>query len=201
LGAAVIGPFGNGRLGAKQPPADAATAFAIVTALETGLGLKIDRHQAGAAGYHPTRTAALSIDGAVVGHAGELHPDVADVFELDSRVALIEMDLNSLVAEQPSVQIEAISTFPHVDFDLSFEVDMAASAGELAATTGRASSLVENVTVFDDYRDEEAGLRAVAMRYRLRAFDRTLDAAEIAAERAKMIQEAAALGATLRGGA
>ena len=201
LGAAVIGPFGTGRLGIKQPPADAATAFAMVTALETGLGLKIDRHRAEAAGYHPTRTAALSIDGSVIGHAGELHPDVADVFELDGRVALIEMDLNSLVAEQPSVQIETISTFPHVDFDLSFEVDLGASAGELAATTGRASSLVENVTVFDDYRDEGAGLRAVAMRYRLRASDRTLDAAEIAAERTKMIQEAAALGATLRGGA
>ena len=53
--------------------------------------------------------------------------------------------------------------------------------------------------IFDDYRNDQ-GERAVAIRYRLRAFDRTLDADEIASERQKMIEAAEAAGVSLRGG-
>jgi phenylalanyl-tRNA synthetase beta chain len=201
LGLAAIGPFGKSKIGTKPDRADATTALAIVESLAAGLGLDIGRHQAVAPGFHPTRTAALMIGDTPIGFAGELHPDVADEFELDGRVAIVEVELSALVAEQPGIQLSPVSTFPHVDFDLSFEVEMAASAGELATSTRRASDLVETATIFDDYRDSGSGLRAVGVRYRLRAEDRTLDADEIAAEREKMIDKAGALGAKLRGGA
>jgi phenylalanyl-tRNA synthetase beta subunit len=58
---------------------------------------------------------------------------------------------------------------------------------------------VESATIFDDYRDDDSGLRAVAVRYRLRAQDRTLEADDIAATRGDMIKEAESLGAKLRG--
>jgi phenylalanyl-tRNA synthetase beta chain len=135
----------------------------------------------------------------VIGEAGELHPDVAEQFELGGRVAILEIDLDPLVAIRPAKQMDVVSTFPHVDFDLSFEVGIHASAAELLAATEAASDLVERARVFDDYRDDGGGLRAVGLRYRLRAADRTLDADEIAAERTRMIQRAATLGATLRG--
>ncbi|MEA2000750.1 MAG: phenylalanine--tRNA ligase subunit beta [Actinomycetota bacterium] len=200
LAVAAIGPFGNSNIGTKSERADATTALAIVRSLAAGLGLDIDRHQSVAPGFHPTRTAGLRIGDTTIGFAGELHPDVADEFELEDRVAIVEVELSAVTAEQTSVQLSPVSTFPHVDFDLSFEVDMAASAGELAASTRRASDLVEKATIFDDYRDSGSGLRAVAVRYRLRAADRTLDADEIATEREKMIDKASALGAKLRGG-
>ena len=199
LAVAVIGGFGNEVMGARAPRADAATALGIATAIEAALGLDMTRRPAAVAGYHPTRTAEVSVGGVVVGHAGELHPDVADQFELDGRVAILEFDLEPLTAERASVQMRPISTFPHVDFDLSFELEATASAGNLAAATAQVSTLVEDARVFDDYRDDEAGLRAVAVRYRLRAPDRTLNAEEIAAERQRMIDEAGELGARLRG--
>jgi phenylalanyl-tRNA synthetase beta chain len=92
-----------------------------------------------------------------------------------------------------------VSTFPHVDFDLSFEVAPDLPAVELIKRTASVSPLIERAEVFDDYRNPETGLRAVAIRYRLRALDRTLSGDEVAAERAKMIEAAAELGATLRG--
>jgi phenylalanyl-tRNA synthetase beta chain len=92
-----------------------------------------------------------------------------------------------------------VSNYPHVDFDLSFEVAHDTAAAELVAATEQASGLIEQVSVFDDYRDAERGLRAVALRYRLRAPDRTLDAEEIATVRAQLIDEATRHGATLRG--
>ena len=199
LGVAIAGPFGGARVGEKGTDADVSTALSLVTFLASSLGVTIEREQAEAPGFHPTRTAAVSVDSVSIGYAGELHPDVAAEFELGGRVALLEVDLEALVAEQPSVRMAAVSTFPHVDFDLSFEVPSDAAAGDLARSTGAVSPLVERASIFDDYRDPANDLRAVAIRYRLRATDRTLEAEEIAAMRKQMIDSAAALGAVLRG--
>ncbi len=200
LAVAILGPYGSGGMNGSSPPADASTALAVVQSLSDGLGVSIQRRAGRRAGLHPTRTAELVSGGSVVGFAGELHPDVVEEFELSGRVAVIEMDLDPLVAGQPSVQMAPVSTYPHVDFDLSFEVAIDANAAELLNATNLGSHLVESAAIFDDYRSDE-GERSVAIRYRLRATDRTLDAEEIAAERDKMITKAAAQGATLRGGA
>jgi phenylalanyl-tRNA synthetase beta chain len=201
LGVAVVGAFGTVGLDSGAVQADATTALGIVSAIEKGLGVEIERSAGTVAGFHPTRTAALTIDGIVVGHAGELHPDVAEAADIDGRVAIIEMELAPLTAPRSSVQMAPISTFPHVDFDLSFEVELDAAAGAIASVTGGVSDLVERATIFDDYRDPAGGLRAIAVRYRLRAPDRTLQADEIAAVRAEMIEVAAVHGAVLRGAA
>jgi phenylalanyl-tRNA synthetase beta chain len=198
---AVVGPFGRINLGSTPDDADATAALGIVRAIEQGLGVRIERSADTAAGFHPTRTARLTVDGVKVGYAGELHPDLADLAEIDARVAILEMELAPLTASRDSVQMTPVSTFPHVDFDLSFEVDMDAAAGPIASATGAVSDLVERAMIFDDYRDPTRGLRAVAVRYRLRAPDRTLQSDEIAAVRNQMIEAAAALGATLRGAA
>ena len=199
LAIAISGPYGTRRLGDAVPDADATTALGIVAALSDAMDVAIERTHAAPRGYHPTRTAALTIDGRVIGHAGELHPDVADEFELAGRVAVLEMDLDPLVAITTPRQMDPVSTYPHVDFDLSFEVPHEMSAAKLLTVTMTASDLVEQARVFDDYRDAERGLRSIALRYRLRAADRTLEADEIAAERTRMIEQAAAFGATLRG--
>jgi len=199
LAVAVAGPFGPIGIGETPTEADATSALAIVAAIAKTMEVAIVRRPAAPVGFHPTRTAELLVDAEVIGVAGELHPDVAEQFELDTRVAILEIDLDPLVAIRPARQMDAVSNFPHVDFDLSFEVGLDASAAELLEATRAASELVERATVFDDYRDPNGDLRAVGLRYRLRAPDRTLDADEIAAQRAGMIEQAAALGATLRG--
>ncbi len=201
LAVAIVGPFGRSHLGSASAEADATSALGIVNGIERGLGVRIERRAGVASGFHPTRTAALYVDGEKVGYAGELHPDVADTVEIDGRVAILEFELAPLTRPRASVQMSAVSTFPHVDFDLSFEVEPDAAAGEVASVTGAVSDLVERAMIFDDYRDPTKGLRAVAVRYRLRAPDRTLGADEIAAVRNAMISAAAAWGAGLRGSA
>lgn len=199
LAVAVTGPYGPRTLSETPPDADATTAFGIVASLSEALNVPVARQPAAPQGYHPTRTAALTVHGQTVGYAGELHPRVAEQYELGGRVAVLEVDLDPFVGQADAHQLMPVSSFPHVDFDLSFEVAPDASAAALVAATRAVSELVERVVVFDDYRDPEGELRAVALRYRLRADDRTLDAEEIAGERARMIEQAAALGATLRG--
>ncbi|NND04592.1 MAG: phenylalanine--tRNA ligase subunit beta [Acidimicrobiia bacterium] len=178
---------------------DAASAFGIVAAVAERLGIDIDREAAQPPGFHPTRTAALEIDGNAIGYAGEIHPDVLSTFEIDTRVAAIEVTLDPLIAGHAARQMRTVSTYPHVDFDLSFDVPSSLAGGDLVAATSKAATSLEQVDVFDDFTHPDTGQRSVALRYRLRAPDRTLERAEIDSERDRIVAAAAALGATLRG--
>ncbi len=199
LAVVVAGPFGSEALGAAPADADATTALAVLRALERTTGHTIERQPVARPGLHPRRGAAVAIDGDVVGFAGELHPDVAAMYDIDVRVAVLEMNLDPLVAPVAPAQLRPVSTYPHVDFDLSFDVPVALAAADLVAATRGASDLVEGAEVFDEYRPKGGGQRSVAVRYRLRAEDRTLGAEEIEAARLGMIDAAATLGASLRG--
>jgi len=196
---AIAGPFGTSETGAELSAADAATALAIVTAVAQRMGLEVKRSAAQPPGYHPTRTALIEVDGVEAGHAGEIHPDVAAAFEIDGRVGVIELELAPLVAAKRPIEMRAVSTYPHVDFDLSFDVPASMAGGDLIQATRLASPLVEESLVFDDFVHPESGKRSIAIRYRLRASDRTLAREEIDKERDALVAAAAALGATLRG--
>lgn len=193
LAVAIAGSFGGAE-------ADASAALAVVTALAERLGIEFVREPAQPAGFHPTRTAALEVQGKLIGHAGELHPDTLQVFEIDRRVAVFEVELGPLIAGHAARQMQEVSTFPHVDFDLSFDLPASLAGGDLVDATRRSSDLIESAEVFDDFMHPETGQRSIAVRYRLRAADRTLERTEIDNEREKLVAAAAALGATLRGG-
>jgi phenylalanyl-tRNA synthetase beta chain len=76
------------------------------------------------------------------------------------------------------------------------------SAAELVSTTSAAAQgLIESARVFDEFKGESLGenRKALAITYRLRAPDRTLEQKEIASIRQSMIDAAASIGARLRG--
>jgi phenylalanyl-tRNA synthetase beta chain len=151
-------------------------------------------------GFHPGRTAALIIDGAVVGHVGELAPSVARHYEISGRVAVAEIDLDPLLAVREPGMSATPSTYPFVDFDLSFMMSAEQPVQPVVnATKQAASGLVESARVFDEFREVGEGLKAVAIRYRLRSADRTLTNEDVAPVREAMIDAATELGAKLRG--
>jgi phenylalanyl-tRNA synthetase beta chain len=127
---------------------------------------------------------------------------VARAFDIEGRVAVGEVDLAPLLRRPDWAQARAPSPFPPLDFDLSFLVgEDTPAATLLEATIGAGGSLVEEARVFDVFRGEgmDAGMKAVAMRYRLRAPDRTLESSELAKVREAMIEAAGEVGARLRG--
>ncbi len=84
------GWWGPGRVATWGDAVDAARAVADAC----GVTLKVvaDDH----APWHPGRCAALMVDGTLVGHAGELHPEVVAAFGLPERTAAMELDLDLL---------------------------------------------------------------------------------------------------------
>lgn len=151
---------------------------------------------------HPVRGAEVRLDGAVVGHVGELHPRVARAWELPGRVVVGELAVAPLVAERPLWRFREPSSFPPSDFDLAFVAgDDLSTDALLDALSDAVGDLGEALDVFDEYRGESvgAGRRSLAVRVRLRAPDRTLTNEEAGEVRAAAIAAVERLGADLRG--
>ena len=157
---------------------------------------------ASVAPWHPGRCAALSLDGRVIGHAGELHPRVVAALGLPGRTVAVELDLDAFDVPAPATT-PSVSGFPPVLLDLALVVRDDVPAGEvLAAVRDGAGELLESARIFDLYRDADRlgdGLVSLAFALRFRAADRTLTIEEATAARDRAVAEAhARTGATLR---
>ncbi|HUG32316.1 MAG TPA: phenylalanine--tRNA ligase subunit beta [Acidimicrobiia bacterium] len=199
---AVVGDVGLETMDGARHQADGPTSLAVWQRLTNALGLDADVSVSSHPAFHPGRTAKVEVGGRVIGHVGELAPAVGRAFEIEGRVAAAELDLAPILAPVAPRLASAPSNFPHVDFDLSFLVSDDLPAADLvAATTAAAGALIEEVRVFDEFKGDsvEAGSKALAIRYRLRAPNRTLEQKEIGTIREAMITAATEIGARLRG--
>jgi phenylalanyl-tRNA synthetase beta chain len=168
-------------------------------------GIPAERVTVRAADYapwHPGRCAAVLVDDAVVGHAGELHPAVLSALELPRRTCAMEIDLDAVPAA-PVVQAGRLSTYPPALIDVALVVPQDVPAADVqAALVAGAGELLESVRLFDVYASEQLGegLRSLAYKLTFRAPDRTLKVEEaVAARDAAVASAASRTGAVLRG--
>jgi len=187
--------------GHPAEPVDWRDAVDAARAVAAAVGATVRLRQAAPAGFHPTRSAEVLVGDAVVGVAGELHPDaVADV---PGRVAAVEIDLEALFAAAPaSIGFAPISSMPAATQDLSLVVAAAVPADDvLRAVVEGAGGLLEHALLVDDYRGAGLpdGAKSLTFALRFRAPDRTLTAADAtAAKQAGVALAAERHGAGLR---
>jgi phenylalanyl-tRNA synthetase beta chain len=191
------GWWGAGRPVTWGDAVDAAHLVAEACGVE--LTVAPDAH----APWHPGRCAALSVDGRVVGHAGELHPHVVNAFSLPERTCAMEIELDLLATDEEVVlPAPRFSTFPVAKEDLALVVPEDVLSVDVATALRRGGGeLVESVRLFDVYEGEQVptGHRSLAFALRLRAPDRTLTPDEVAQVRADAVAEAGrSTGAVLR---
>lgn len=171
------------RFGAAEPW-DAFDAKGFALALARALGAT-DVAVAAAADVpylHPGVGAAITVAGAVVGHLGEVHPDVRARFGIDQPVYLAELDL-ARFAEPGPVQMRPVPRFPASSRDVSLLLPDAVPAAQVAAViAGAAEALVEHVALAEEYRDADKlgpDKKSQLWSITYRAADRTLTDAEI----------------------
>ena len=132
----------------------------------------------GASWHHPGRSAEMWIGDARIAVLGELHPEVAQRFELSRRVLLAEVDVDALLAlGNPDAPIVPLPKFPSVSRDLAVTVGRDAAVGDLLACIRSAGGpLLEAVELFDIYEGKQVaeGHKSVAFSLRLQAADHTL---------------------------
>ena len=147
-------------------------------------------------GFHPTRSARILLGGSEVGAVGEVDPGVVAAYGLAGRVGYFTVSLDAVVAgPRQGDQARRVSRFPASDIDLAFVVADDVPAAVVRDTLVRTGGdLAERVLLFDVYRGPTTGegRRSLAFHVRLRALDRTLTDAEVAAVRSRMIEAVAA---------
>jgi len=156
---------------------------AVQQMLET-LGAPAAQYRAAKlAPFHPGRCAALSIDGEDLGMLGQLHPEIAERYDLRHRAYLADIDLDALVRHISLIkELVPLSRFPSADRDLALVLPESVPAAAVDATIRSAGGdLLESVQVFDVYTGAPipAGFKSLALALRLRAADRTLTEGEV----------------------
>ena len=187
-------------LAGAEAPAAIAVWREVAAAL--GAGARIDQTVV-PPGLHPTRSATLQAGRGTIGAVGEIDPAVLDAFDVDERVAVVELRLDELLATEPKPpQWKPVSRFPSSDIDLAFVLPDEVPAEKLdRAVRQAAGSLLVDLELFDVYRGAGVaeGRRSLAYRLRLQAPDRNLTDADTAEVRAACVAAAGKLGAELRG--
>jgi phenylalanyl-tRNA synthetase beta chain len=175
----------TGSIVAKQPgqPAVAsgiADALDAVRVIAAAIGVAVDIRQGSHGALHPGRTAELFVAGNLVGYAGELVPSVATDRDLPRVVAVLELDLDALIAAAPDhVEAEPVLVFPAATQDVSLVVNLDVSAADVRdAVVEGAGELLESAVLVDDYRGTglPEGQKSLTFALRFRAADRTLTA-------------------------
>lgn len=202
LGFAVVGRLGPRDLAGNANYGDVSTATAIWRTLADALEIGDSRLVAASPpGFHPGRAARVTVKGIPIGYVGEIHPLTARAYDLEERVAAGELDLGPLTAPPASWQFVEPSVYPPVVFDLAFDTsDSLPAADLLNAVSTAAPDVIESAFVFDEYRGPgmAPGRKGLAIRFSLRARDRTLSSGDIDQHRQMIIAAAEAIGAGLR---
>ena len=152
---------------------------------------------------HPARSAALQLAGAALGVLGEVHPQVCERFDVpEQTVALLELNLDMLLAHRQPHRYQRISRFPAAlqDMALVVEADIPARTVEETLRTA-GGDLLRHVELFDLYQGEQipAGKKSLAYALTFQAEDRSLTEDEVLQLYQRILQHTAAtLGAELR---
>ena len=161
---------------------DAGDATGVWETVAAALGVPLRVEQSEAPGFHPGRCATVFVDGVAVGSVGEVHPRVAEVFEIDGRVAAGEIDLERLLERSGYAGFTVPSTFPPVVFDLAFDVRGDVAAADLReAVAAHAGPELERLVLFDVFSGPplEEGRKSMAFRLTFRHPERTLTDEEL----------------------
>ncbi|MBQ3479035.1 MAG: phenylalanine--tRNA ligase subunit beta [Clostridia bacterium] len=164
----------------------------IVTWLLAKFGVQASIAAGGDSYYHPGRKAIMAVGDTRLATLGEIHPDVAEAFDIKGRVVVAEVDLDALrPLEKDFYGIKPLPKFPAVSRDIAVVVDEAVGAGTMMdAIRAAAGKLLEDAKLFDIYRGEKLGAqrKSVAFAITLRAPDRTLTDEEINAAMEKVLK-------------
>ncbi len=184
-------------------PASWADAVDAVRDVATALGVEVTVRATAYAPWHPGRCAEIAVGGAVLGHAGELHPKVCEAYGVPARTAVAEIDLSRLLEHAVSiVPAPSFSHYPVAKEDVALVVDESVTAAEVeAALREGAGECLESIRLFDVYTGPQVGegKKSLAFALRFRAPDRTLTEHEAGAFRDAAVAVAAErLGAIQR---
>ncbi|HEU0218875.1 MAG TPA: phenylalanine--tRNA ligase subunit beta [Stellaceae bacterium] len=192
----------------KPGEPDLFTAKEDALAALAAAGAPIDNLQVSGeppAWFHPGRAGVLRLGPAVLGHFGELHPEIVEAFDVKGPVAAFEVFLDAVALPRGgrTRPLLKLSVFQPVERDFAFIVDRDVAAETLLrAARGSDRKLVTDIRLFDLYEGKglPEGKKSLAIAVTLQPQEATLTDAGIEAFSGKLVAAVEkATGGTLRG--
>ncbi len=147
--------------------------------------------------YHPHRFAALKLGKNIVGYFGEIHPKIAQKFDIKTAMNVFEIFVDTLpnIAAQGSKATTKKSFIANdlqqVERDFAFLLDKNQTIGDLTKTIENCDKqLIKQVDIFDIYsgKNIEEGKKSVALRVVIQPLEKTLTSEEIEVLSKKIIE-------------
>ena len=180
-------------LGAYGPGEDFFTMKGQVEAILAGLRVKAPAYTAvtGHPTYHPGRCAKVTVDGVDLGYLGQLHPLVAENYDLEGEVYCCELDFTRMTGlRKPAPTYVPLPKYPAVTRDLAVVCDESRTVAQVESCMIRAAGKhLRHIRLFDIYRGKGVaeGKKSMAFSLELRADDRTLTDGEVEADVARIL--------------
>ena len=131
--------------------------------------------------YHPGRCANLKVGIDTIATFGEVHPEVLMNYEINKRVYLAEINITKIVKySRANKKYTEVPKFPAAERDIAVIVDEDVQVGDIEkAITKKCKKLLkgqkglEELKLFDIYRDERIGENKKSIAYSLIFRDKT----------------------------
>ncbi len=136
------------------------------------LGITVSFEKGNDHGLHPTRQAAITMVGKngkkiIIGDIGEVHPKVADAFEIEGTVAIMDVEITTLLPLLTGdKQYQPIPRFPSIVRDLALVVDADVTNQQILDII-KGFKLISEVILFDVYSGKQVAEGKKSLAYRL----------------------------------
>lgn len=151
---------------------------------------------------HPGRQANIVYNKDVIGYLGEIHPQVADNYDIGDRVYVAVIDIPEVLKYATfDRKYEGIAKFPAVTRDISMVVPKHILAGEIEQVIEeKGGHHLESYKLFDIYEGSQIkeGYKSIAYSIVFRAKDRTLEEKDITKVMTKILEALETMGIELR---
>lgn len=177
----------------------------LVESLMRRLSVSVSFEKSSDESLHPAHQAAVVVEEngkkVTLGVIGELHPGVADTFEIEGTACLFEINVSSLMPFATGHGMaKAIPRFPATIRDLALVVDAGVTHREILDII-KGFSLVSDIKLFDVYSGKQvsAGKKSLAYRFVYQSPTHTLTDEEVDKVEEQILKRLTReLGATLR---
>ena len=151
---------------------------------------------------HPGRHADVLINDVLIGCLGEVHPEVADNYNLGTKTYVAVLDVE-LLAEYAKfdVKYQGVAKFPAITRDISLVMKKSVLAGQVEEVIRKnGGKLLESYHLFDVYEGENVAGDEKSLAYSItfRAKDRTLEDKDVTTVMDKILKKLEVLGVALR---
>ncbi|MFD2176668.1 phenylalanine--tRNA ligase subunit beta [Veronia pacifica] len=148
-----------------------------LTADSLSYSFKAAKHPA----LHPGQTAAIELDGKVIGHIGTVHPELERKFGLNGRTVVFEIEWDA-INTRVIPEAAAVSKFPANRRDIALIVADEVNADDIvSACRETGHSLITSASLFDVYKGKgvEEGHKSLAIALTLQSSEKTLEESDI----------------------